>query len=88
MQVMRFNNNSNWTRGFYSKEYNESDIIEMEGSIICKMFLDKEKGFGFEDYILLYNRNNEGWHELTRNVRLDLFLNESFTYAFIKEIKE
>ena len=88
MQVIRFNNNSNCTRGFYSKEYNESDIIEMEGSIICKMFLDKERGFGFEGYILLYNRNNEGWCEITRNVRLDLFLNESFTYAFIKEIKE
>ena len=88
MQVMIFNNSSNWTGGFYSKEYNESDIIEMEGSFICKMFLDKERGYGFEDYILLYNRNNTGWYELTRNVRLDLFLNESFTYAFIKEINQ
>ena len=34
---MRFNDSSNWVRGFYSKEYNESDIIEMVGSVICKM---------------------------------------------------
>ena len=62
-----------------------TNVVEMEASVIAKMTVDKLKGFGFEDYILLFKHDNDlSWWEITKGVKLESFCNKDFKFGFIK----
>lgn len=83
--VMRFNNKHGWSRGFYSDHFDEKLLVEMEASIIAKMFIDKNKGFDtWENYLLVFKNIDSSWYEITKGVKLESFCNEDFTFGFIK----
>ena len=42
--VMRFNHHHGWSKGFYSDHFDEKLLVEMEASVVAKMFIDKIKG--------------------------------------------
>ena len=83
--VMRFNNQHGHGRGFYSDHFDEKLLIEMEASIIAKMFIEKNKGFDtWENYLLVFKDVDSNWYEITKGVKLESFCREDFTFAFIK----
>ena len=83
--VMRFNNKHGWSRGFYSDHFDEKLLVEMEASVIAKMFIDKNKGFDtWENYLLVFKNIDSSWYEITKGVKLESFCNEDFTFGFIK----
>ena len=82
---MRFNNRHGWDKGFYSDHFDEKLLVEMEASIIAKMFIDKSKGWDtWDNYLLIFKNIDSSWYEITKGVKLESFCREDFTFAFIK----
>ena len=85
--VMRFNNQHGWSKGFYSDHFDEKLLVEMEASIIAKMFIDKSKGWDtWDNYLLIFKNIDSRWYEITKGVKLESFCSEDFTFGFIKLI--
>ena len=83
--VMRFNHHRGRGRGFYSDHFDEKLLVEMEASIIAKMFINKNKGWdNLDNYLLVFKHDNDDWWEITKGVKLESFCNEDFTFGFIK----
>ena len=82
---MRFNNQHGWRKGFYSDHFDEKLLVEMEASIIAKMFIDKSKGRDtWDNYLLIFKNIDSSWYEITKGVELESFCSEDFTFGFIK----
>ena len=83
---MRFNHRHGWSKGFYSDHFDEKLLVEMEASIVAKMFIDKNKGWDtWDNYLLVFKRDNDDdWWEITKGVKLEIFCSENFTFGFIK----
>ena len=83
--VMRFNNKTNWARGFYSEHFDEKLLVEMEASIVAKMFIDKNKGWDtWDNYLLIFKSVDSEWYEITNGVKLEYFCNSETIFGFIK----
>ena len=83
--VMRFNNKVGSNRGFYSDHFDESLLVEMESSVIAKMFIDKQRGFDtWDNYLLIFKHDDSDWWEITKGVKMESFCGEDFTFGFIK----
>ena len=83
--VMCFNSKLDTYCKRLSKHVKEDSVVEMEASVIVKMTVDKLKGFGFEDYILVFKHDNDlSWWEITKGVKLESFCNKDFKFGFIK----
>lgn len=83
--VMRFNHHRGSGRGFYSDHFDEKLLVEMEASIIAKMFIDKNKGLDtWDNYLLIFKDTDSSWYEITKGVKLESFCREDFTFGFIK----
>ena len=83
--VMRFNNKVGSNRGFYSDHFDESLLVEMESSVIAKMFIDKQRGFDtLDNYLLIFKHDDSDWWEITKGVKMESFCGEDFTFGFIK----
>ena len=84
--VMRFNNKTGSNRGYYLDHPDEKLLVEMEASIVAKMFIDKQRGFDtWDNYLLVFKRDNDDdWWEITKGVKLEIFCSEIFTFGFIK----
>ena len=84
--VMRFNSHHGWSRGFYSDHFDEKLLVEMEASVVAKMFIDKQRGFDtWDNYLLVFKLDNDDdWWEITKGVKLEIFCSEIFTFGFIK----
>ena len=82
---MRFNNNHDWGRGFYSDHFDEKLLVEMEASIIAKMFIDKNRGWDtWDNYLLIFKNVDSNWYEITKGVKLEDFCNSEVIFGFIK----
>ena len=87
--VMRFNHHQGWSKGFYSDHFDENLLVEMEASIVAKMFIDKNKGFDtWDNYLLIFKSIDSNWYEITKGIKLESFCSEDFTFGFIKLDKE
>ena len=84
--VMRFNNKTGSNRGYYLDHLDEKLVVEMEASIVAKMFIDKQRGFDtWGNYLLVFKRDNDAdWWEIPKGVKLEIFCSENFTFGFIK----
>ena len=83
--VMRFNNKVGSNRGFYSDHFDESLLVEMESSVIAKMFIDKQRGFDtWDNDLLIFKHDDSDWWEITKGVKMESFCGEDFTFGFIK----
>ena len=84
IKVMRYNYKTGRNRGFYSDHFDKKNLVEMEASIVAKMFVDKQRGFDTWDNYLLIFKHDEDWWEITKGVKLESFCNEDYTFGFIK----
>lgn len=83
--VMRFNHHRGRGRGFYSDHFDEKLLVEMEASIVAKMFIDKNKGWDTcNKYLLIFKAIDSDWWEITKGVKLEDFCNTETTFGFIK----
>ena len=83
--VMRFNHQQGRSRGFYSDHFDEKLLVEMEASIVAKMFIDKYKGWNtWDNYLLIFRSVDSDWYEITKGVKLEDFCNTEMTFGFIK----
>ena len=83
--VMRFNHLRGRGRGFYSDHFDEKLLVEMEASIVAKMFIDKNKGWDTcNEYLLIFKGIDSDWWEITKGVKLEDFCNTEMTFGFIK----
>ena len=83
--VMRFNHHHGWSRGFYSDHFDEKLLVEMEASIVAKMFIDKQRGWDtWDNYLLIFKSVESDWYEITNGVKLEDFCNSETIFGFIK----
>ena len=83
--VMRFNHHRGRGRGFYSDHFDEKLLVEMEASIVAKMFIDKNKGWcALDNYLLIFKGVDSNWYEITKGVKLEDFCNNENVFGFIK----
>ena len=83
--VMRFNNKTGSNRGYYLDHLDEKLVVEMEASIVAKMFIDKQRGWDtWDNYLLIFKSVDSDWYEITNGVKLEIFCSENFTFGFIK----
>ena len=83
--VMRFNHLRGRGRGFYSDHFDEKLLVEMEASIVAKMFIDKNKGWDTcNKYLLIFKGIDSDWYEITKGVKLEDFCNNENVFGFIK----
>ena len=83
--VMRFNHQRGWSRGFYSEHFDEKLLVEMEASIVAKMFIDRHRGWDtWDKYLLIFKGIDSDWWEITKGVKLEDFCNTEMTFGFIK----
>ena len=83
--VMRFNHLRGRGRGFYSDHFDEKLLVEMEASIVAKMFIDKNNGWDTcNKYLLIFKGIDSDWWEITKGVKLEDFCNTEMTFGFIK----
>ena len=83
--VMRFNHLRGRGRGFYSDHFDEKLLVEMEASIVAKMFIDKNKGWcALDKYLWIFKGVDSDWYEITKGVKLEDFCNNENVFGFIK----
>jgi len=83
--VMRFNHHHGWSRGFYSDHFDEKLLVEMEASVVAKMFIDKQRGFDtWDNYLLIFKSVESDWYEINKGVKLEIFRSENFNFGFIQ----